>query len=181
MASEGKNPIESRFFFSTRAVARAFWKPVYWFGLPKSLPQNFMSLLWCLKYISVHLMISAALEKHFIFPNCVIITTLIQPHKVKHETMIDTFFLICHFCTYLLCLDSTKNCNCPCKLKPLWVVNYDVCINANFQAYIWLTFGATQNRRVPFPHLFFATVWGLGMWPVEKRYAQKFHGQGPNQ
>ena len=49
-------------------------------------------------------------ENTLIFLHCILKITLIQAFKRKHEIMTETFFLIHHFCTFSLNLNST-NCD----------------------------------------------------------------------
>ena len=73
-------------------------------------------------------------------PHCTSETALTQPPKRK--LMIKTF-LICHFCTFSLCLNfinsDHEHCSCPCNLKNI-VSSKMKCSHrrGHFQACIWL-------------------------------------------
>ena len=73
-------------------------------------------------------------------PHCTSETALTQPPRRK--LMIKTF-LICHFCTFPLCLNfinsDHEHCSCPCNLKNI-VSSKMKCSHrrGHFQACIWL-------------------------------------------
>ena len=117
------------------------------FEPPKYGPKNFMSkiiisLLLFWKYISVHLMYfnrSWNGQNTLKLSNCILKTIPAQCHKTKHESLVDAFFLIHHFCTFLLPLNSInsghKHLQQPMQLNSdtTWPMSWDVPVKEYFQ------------------------------------------------